>query len=184
LWRTTRCLPERGRIGIFNRSYYEEVLVVRVHPKLLGPQRIPESLVGKRVWEERFESINCFEKHLARNGTVVRKFFLHLSKGEQKKRFLKRLDEPEKNWKFSAADIQERGYWKEYQEAYEEMIRKTASEEAPWFVVPADNKWFARMDVVATIVDTLKGLGLSYPKVEAEKRRQLGECEKALRAEK
>jgi PPK2 family polyphosphate:nucleotide phosphotransferase len=184
LWRTTRCLPERGRIGIFNRSYYEETLVVRVHPTLLGAQKIPESLVGKDIWEERFESINCFERHLARNGTVIRKFFLHVSKGEQKKRFLKRLDEPEKNWKFSAADIQERGFWKDYQDAYEDMIRNTASEEAPWFVVPADNKWFTRLVVIASIVDALKELGLSYPKVAPEKRRQLAECEKALRAEK
>lgn len=183
LWRTTRRLPERGRIGIFNRSYYEEVLVVRVHPTLLGPQRIPESLIGKQIWEDRFESINCFEQHLARNGTVIRKFFLHVSKGEQKKRFLKRLDEPEKNWKFSAADINERGFWKDYQDAYEDMIRNTASEDAPWFVVPADNKWFTRLVVVATIVDALKSLGLSYPKVEPEKRRQLQESEKALRGE-
>ncbi len=181
LWRTTRCLPERGRIGIFNRSYYEEALVVRVHPELLGPQRIPEKLVTKHIWEERFEDINCFERHLVRNGTVVRKFFLHVSKGEQKKRFLKRLDEPEKNWKFSASDVKERGFWKEYQQAYEGVIRNTATEEAPWFVVPADNKWFTRLVVAGVIVDALKDLKLEYPKVDAEKRKALAEAEKELK---
>src|SRR5258707_8099296 len=149
LWRTTRCLPERGHIGIFNRSYYEEVLVVRVHPEILKSQKTPQSLVGKNIWEERFEDIRCFERHMARSGTVIRKFFLNVSKKEQKKRFLARLDEPEKNWKFSAADIRERQCWDDYQQAYEEMIGNTAAEHAPWYVVPADNKWFTRL-VVST----------------------------------
>src|SRR3989454_2581411 len=145
LWRTTRCLPERGHIGIFNRSYYEEVLVVRVHPELLKNERIPDELVTKHLWHERFEDIRCFEQHMARNGTVIRKFFLHLSKKEQKERFLARLEEPEKNWKFSPGDVQERRCWDDYQNAYEDMIRNTATEGAPWYVVPADNKWFTRL---------------------------------------
>jgi PPK2 family polyphosphate:nucleotide phosphotransferase len=180
LWRTTERLPERGRIGIFNRSYYEEVLVVRVHPEVLKKEKIPQSLVGKNLWEERFQDICSFERYLSRNGVVVRKFFLHLSKKEQKKRFLERLDEPEKNWKFSAADIHEREYWDDYMRAYEEMIRGTASKHAPWYVVPADNKWFTRTVVAAAIVETLEELDLAYPKVGPEQRKQLQAARKIL----
>jgi len=180
LWRTTRDLPERGRIGIFNRSYYEEVLVVRVHPEILKSQKTPPSLVGKKIWDERFEDIRSFERHMARSGTVIRKFFLHLSKKEQKKRFLARLDEPEKNWKFSAADIRERGCWDDYQKAYEDMIRNTSTEHAPWYVVPADNKWFTRLVISTVIVDTLESLDLSYPKVDDAKRKELEAAKKDL----
>jgi PPK2 family polyphosphate:nucleotide phosphotransferase len=184
LWRTTRDLPERGHIGIFNRSYYEEVLVVRVHPKILESQKTPPALVGKKIWEERFEDIRCFERHMARSGTVIRKFFLNVSKKEQKKRFLARLDEPEKNWKFSAADIHERACWDDYQKAYEEMIAKTSSEEAPWYVVPADNKWFTRLVVSTVLVDTLESLNLTYPKVDDVKRRELAAAKKLLISKK
>jgi PPK2 family polyphosphate:nucleotide phosphotransferase len=184
LWRTTRDLPERGHIGIFNRSYYEEVLIVRVHPKILQGQKTPPSLVGKRIWDERFEDIRCFERHMARNGTVIRKFFLHLSKKEQKKRFLARLDEPAKNWKFSAADIHERKYWDDYQDAYEDMIRNTATEHAPWYVVPADNKWFSRLLISTVIVDTLESLNLAYPKVEDAKLKELEVAKKDLVSKK
>jgi PPK2 family polyphosphate:nucleotide phosphotransferase len=180
LWRTTRHLPERGHIGIFNRSYYEEVLVVRVHPKVLDGELLPPSLVTKDIWKERFEDIHAFERHMARNGTVIRKFFLHLSKKEQKKRFLARLDEPEKHWKFSEADIHEREYWDDYQEAYEDMIRHTASKHAPWFVVPADNKWFTHLVVAAAIVETLEELDLCYPKVDAAKRKEIAAARKLL----
>jgi PPK2 family polyphosphate:nucleotide phosphotransferase len=180
LWRTTRHLPERGHIGIFNRSYYEEVLVVRVHPKVLESELLPPSLVTKDIWKERFEDIHAFERHMARNGTVIRKFFLHLSKKEQKKRFLARLDEPEKHWKFSEADIHEREYWDDYQEAYEDMIRHTASKHAPWFVVPADNKWFTHLVVAAAIVETLEELDLCYPKVDAAKRKEIAAARKLL----
>ena len=173
LWRTTRNLPERGHIGIFNRSYYEEVLVVRVHPKALENEKLPASLVTKDIWEERFEDIRCFERHMARNGTVIRKFFLHLSKKEQKRRFLARLDEPGKNWKFSAADVHEREYWDDYQKAYEDMICHTATKHAPWYVIPADNKWFTHLAVSAAIVETLEELNLAYPEVDAAKRREL-----------
>ena len=173
LWRTIKSLPERGRIGIFNRSYYEDVLVVRVHPELLAKQRIPPSLVTKDIWKERFEDINGLERYLARNGVVVRKFFLHVSKKEQKKRFLSRLEEPEKNWKFSANDATEREYWDAYTEAYEDMIRNTATNHAPWYVIPADNKWFTRLAVAASIVLTLEGLNLEFPKVDAEKHKEL-----------
>jgi PPK2 family polyphosphate:nucleotide phosphotransferase len=173
-------LPERGHIGIFNRSYYEEVLVVRVHPEALQKEKMPPVLVGKKIWDERFEDIRGFERHMARNGTVIRKFFLNLSKKEQKRRFLARLDEPEKNWKFSAADIHERKYWDDYQDAYEDMIRNTATEEAPWYVVPADNKWFTRLVVSTVLVDTLEGLKLSFPKVEDAKRKELEEAKKVL----
>ena len=182
LWRTTRVLPERGRIGIFNRSYYEEVLVVRVHPAILKSQRMPASLVDKKIWDERFEDIRCFERHMTRSGTVIRKFFLNLSKKEQKQRFLARLDHPEKNWKFSADDIHERKYWEDYQGAYEEMIRNTSSEEAPWYVVPADNKWFTRLVVSTVLVDTLESLKLSYPKVDERKRQELEAAKKVLLA--
>jgi PPK2 family polyphosphate:nucleotide phosphotransferase len=180
LWRTTRCLPERGHIGIFNRSYYEEVLVVRVHPEILEGQKTPPSLCGKNIWEERFEDIRAFELHMTRSGTVIRKFFLNVSKKEQKKRFLARLEEPEKNWKFSAADIRERQFWGDYQKAYEDMIRNTATEHAPWYVVPADNKWFTRIVVSAAIVDTLESLDLAYPKVDEAKRRELDAAKKLL----
>ncbi|MGC2548722.1 MAG: polyphosphate kinase 2 family protein [Candidatus Sulfotelmatobacter sp.] len=180
LWRTTRHLPERGHIGIFNRSYYEEVLVVRVHPKVLEGELLPPSLVTKDIWKERFEDIRCFERHMARNGTVIRKFFLHLSKKEQKKRFLARLDEPEKHWKFSEGDIHEREYWDDYQEAFEDMIRHTASKHAPWYVVPADNKWFTHLVVAAAIVETLEDLNLSYPKVDAAKRKEIVAARKLL----
>jgi len=173
LWRTTEHLPERGHIGIFNRSYYEEVLVVRVHPDVLKSEKLPPSRLTKDIWKERFEDIQCFERHMARNGTVIRKFFLHLSKKEQKKRFLARLEEPEKHWKFSDADIHERDYWDDYQDAYEDMIRKTASKHAPWYVVPADNKWFTHLVVSAAIVDTLEELDLAYPKVDAAKLKQI-----------
>jgi PPK2 family polyphosphate:nucleotide phosphotransferase len=183
LWRTTRVLPERGHIGIFNRSYYEEVLVVRVHPKILEGQKVPSSLVGKRIWEERFEDICCFERHMSRSGTVIRKFFLNVSKKEQKKRFLKRLEEPEKNWKFSPSDVRERECWDDYHEAYEEMIRNTATKHAPWYVVPADNKWFTRLVISTVIVDALESLKLDYPKVDSAKRKELGEAAKQLEKE-
>jgi PPK2 family polyphosphate:nucleotide phosphotransferase len=184
LWRTTCSLPERGHIGIFNRSYYEEVLVVRVHPDILKSQKTPASLVGKNIWESRFEDIRGFERHMTRSGTVIRKFFLHLSKQEQKQRFLARLDEPEKNWKFSAADIYERRCWDDYQDAYEDMIRNTATEQAPWYVVPADNKWFTRLVVSTVLVDTLESLKLSYPKIERAKRKELEAAKKLLLAKK
>jgi len=181
LWRTTQHLPERGHIGIFNRSYYEEVLVVRVHSEALKNEKLPPSLVTKDIWEERFEDIHGFERHMARSGTVIRKFFLHLSKKEQKKRFLARLEEPEKNWKFSASDIHERAYWDDYQKAYEEMIRNTATKQAPWYVVPADNKWFTHLVVAGVVVETLEELGLAYPKVDAAKRKEIQEAAKALK---
>src|SRR5271165_1648948 len=184
LWRTNCVLPERGRIGIFNRSYYEEVLVVRVHPELLNSQKTPPSLVGKDIWKERFEDIHALERHMARSGTVIRKFFLHLSKKEQKTRFLARLNEPEKNWKFSGADIQERKYWDDYQEAYEDMIRHTASEHAPWYVVPADNKWFTRLVVSTVIVETLESLDLAYPKVDGARKKELQAAKKVLLSKK
>jgi PPK2 family polyphosphate:nucleotide phosphotransferase len=180
LWRTTLNLPERGHIGIFNRSYYEEVLVVRVHPEILKSQKMPASLVGKNIWEERFEDIRCFERHMARSGTVIRKFFLHVSKKEQKRRFLARLDEPEKNWKFSAADVRERACWDDYQKAYEEMIRSTATEHAPWYIVPADNKWFTRIVVSAVVMDALESLDLAYPKVDEAKKKELEAAKKVL----
>jgi len=173
LWRTSKCLPERGRIGIFNRSYYEEVLVVRVHPAFLAGQKLPASLVGKGVWKERYEDINNFEKYLSRNGVLVRKFFLHVSKKEQKKRFLKRLDEPEKNWKFQAADVKERGHWDDYVRAYEDMLRSTATPHAPWYVVPADSKWFTRVVVAGAIIDALESLELRFPELDDAKRREL-----------
>src|ERR1700722_1380375 len=184
LWRTTCSLPERGHIGIFNRSYYEEVLVVRVHPKILKSEKTPPSLIGKNIWDERFEDIRCFERHMSRSGTVIRKFFLHLSKKEQKQRFLARLDHPEKNWKFSAADIRERKCWDDYQDAYEDMIRNTASEEAPWYVVAADNKWFTRLVVSTVLVDTLESLKLSYPRVDPATRKELEAAKKLLTSKK
>ena len=180
LWRTNRCLPPRGKIGIFNRSYYEEVLVVRVHPELLDKEKIPQELRGEHFWKHRCEDINGFEKYLARNGIAIRKFFLHVSRKEQKRRFLERLDNPEKNWKFSVGDVRERKYWDDYQSAYEKMIRNTASEHAPWVVVPADNKWFTRLLVVATIVDALSGMNLEYPKLSAAQLTELKQARKQL----
>jgi len=180
LWRTTRCLPERGRIGIFNRSYYEEVLVVRVHPELLQRQQLPPELVTKRLWDDRLADIAAFERYLARNGVIILKFFLNVSRKEQKRRFLDRLDVAEKNWKFSAADVKERGHWNDYMKAYDAAIRATATKHAPWFVVPADNKWYTRLVVAATIVDALERQGLAYPQVDAAKRRELAAARAAL----
>ena len=173
LWRTTRCLPERGRIGVFNRSYYEEVLVVRVHPQILAKQKLPATLVTDRIWKERYEDIGAFERYLSRNGTVIRKFFLNVSKDEQRQRFLARLDQPEKNWKFAAADLAERQHWDEYMKAYEKMIEATTSDEAPWFVIPADHKWFTRLAVADVIVETLEGLDLHFPEVSEAQRQEL-----------
>ena len=184
LWRCMRCLPERGRIGIFNRSYYEETLAVRVHPEFLEGQRLPASRVTKNIWKERFQDIRGFERYLGHNGIVVCKFFLHVSKKEQKKRFLERVENPEKNWKFSGADIEERGYWKQYQEAYEDMIQHTATRDAPWYVVPADNKWFTRLVVAAAVIDQLSSLDLHYPKVGKAKLRELAAARKSLLAER
>jgi PPK2 family polyphosphate:nucleotide phosphotransferase len=180
LWRTTRCLPERGRIGIFNRSYYEEMLVVRVHPEILEKQRLPKRVVTKRIWKERFEDVAAFEQYLARNGYAVVKFFLHVSKKEQKARFLDRLDRPEKNWKFSLADANERERWDDYMEAYEDVIRHTAAPHAPWYVVPADNKWFTRLVVARAIEETLVGLELKFPVLDAAKKTELAKAKRAL----
>lgn len=180
LWRAHRCVPSRGKIGIFNRSYYEEVLVVRVHKKLLEAEQLPEAAKGQKLWEQRFADINAFEKYLTHNGVVVRKFFLHLSKGEQKKRFLARLDDPRKNWKFSMADIQERRYWKDYQQAYEEVIQETSSKQAPWYVVPADNKWYSRLVVAAAVVETLDSLQLEFPEEDKAKKKELEQVRKLL----
>ncbi|MCU0364464.1 MAG: polyphosphate kinase 2 family protein [Ignavibacteriaceae bacterium] len=180
MWRCMKRLPERGRIGIFNRSYYEETLVVRVHEEILAKQKLPEKLVTKNIWDERFQDIRNFEKYLSRNGTVVRKFFLHVSKEEQKKRFLERIDNPEKNWKFSSADAKERGHWDEYMKAYEDMIRNTATKHSPWYVVPADNKWFTRLVVAAAVIDALASLELEYPEVGEEKLKELAEAKKLL----
>jgi len=180
LWRTTCRLPERGRIGIFNRSYYEETLIVRVHPELLACEKLPTALVTKDVWRERFEDINALERYLTRNGVIVRKFFLHLSKQEQRLRLLDRLEQPEKNWKFSLDDVRERQKWGSYQRAYEDMIRNTATDYAPWYVVPADHKWFTRLVVAEVIVDALESLELSYPKVSSAKRKELAAGRTAL----
>jgi len=184
LWRCMKCLPNRGHIGIFNRSYYEEVLVVRVHPEFLAKQKLTPKFLGKRIWEERFEDIRNFEQYLARNGVVVRKFFLHVSKEEQKKRFLERLEDPKKNWKFSMADVNERGFWKDYQEAYEEMIQNTAAKHAPWFVVPADNKWYTRLIVASAIIQALDELHLSFPDVDKAKKKELEAVRASLLAQK
>jgi PPK2 family polyphosphate:nucleotide phosphotransferase len=180
LWRTTRCLPERGRIGIFNRSYYEEVLVVKVHPEILAKERMPEPLVRKDIWKQRYQDIHGFERYLSRNGVVVRKFFLNVSKKVQKERFLDRLEQPDKNWKYSSADVKEREHWDEYMKAYEELIQNTATEESPWYVVPADHKWFTRLVVAAAIVEALEGLKLAYPEVDAEKRKELEAAKQLL----
>jgi PPK2 family polyphosphate:nucleotide phosphotransferase len=179
MWRYAKCLPERGRIGIFNRSYYEEVLIVRVHKQILQGQKLPAPLVSKRIWDERLADIAHFEDYLTRQGTIVLKFFLHVSRKEQKKRFMQRLEQPDKNWKFSASDVQERKFWDDYMYAFEEAIRGTASKQAPWYVVPADNKWFTRLVVAAAIVEAVEKLDLSYPTISAEKKKEL----QAVRAE-
>ncbi len=184
LWRCMRALPERGRIGIFNRSYYEETLVVRVHPELLKAEKIPAELVTPKIWKERFGDITAIERYLTRNGIAICKFFLHVSKSEQKKRFLQRLENPEKNWKFSAADVRERDHWKEYHDAYEDMIRHTATEYAPWYVVPADHKWFTRLVVAGAVTNALKKLNPDYPKVPPEELAELAAARKQLLAEK
>jgi PPK2 family polyphosphate:nucleotide phosphotransferase len=184
LWRTSRALPERGRIGIFNRSYYEEVLVVRVHPEILQAQRLPDACRGKDIFDDRFQDIRGFERYLCRNGVMVRKFFLHLSKEEQRRRFLARLERPEKNWKFSTADLKERGYWKDYMKAYEDAIRNTATKHAPWYVIPADHKWFTRVAVAAAIITALEELDLHFPKVDKAKRRELSAVRAALLRER
>jgi PPK2 family polyphosphate:nucleotide phosphotransferase len=184
LWRTTTRLPERGRIGIFNRSYYEEVLVVRVHPEILANEGIPDGLAsGKKLWRERFEDIRAFERHLARNGTVVRKFFLNLSKEEQKKRFLERLERPDKNWKFSRHDVEERELWPKYMRAYENAIQNTATAHAPWYVIPADHKWFTQLVVATVIVRTLEELSLKFPKPTGKEREELRAARAALQAQ-
>ena len=183
LWRYMKCVPERGRIGIFNRSYYEEVLVVRVHEQILQNQNLPAKLVGKRIWDERLEDIAAFERYLARNGVLLLKFFLNVSRAEQKRRFMERLDLPQKNWKFSSADVKERGYWNDYMRAYEEAIRGTATNHAPWFVVPADNKWFTRLVVSAAIVEALENLDLAYPRIDSAKRKELAAARELLSKE-
>jgi PPK2 family polyphosphate:nucleotide phosphotransferase len=183
LWRYSKRLPERGRIGIFNRSYYEEVLIVRVHEEILKRQKIPRSLVGERIWDERLADIAHFEDYLNRQGVIVLKFFLNVSRDEQKRRFLKRLDILEKNWKFSPSDVRERTFWDDYMRVYEEAIRATASEHAPWFVVPADNKWFTRLAVAAAIVEAVERLHLTYPKVDEEKKKELAVMRAALASE-
>jgi PPK2 family polyphosphate:nucleotide phosphotransferase len=184
MWRYSKCLPERGRIGIFNRSYYEEVLIVRVHEEILKRQKTPQSLVGKHIWDERLADIAHFEDYLTRQGVVVLKFFLQVSREEQKKRFLKRLDTPEKHWKFSASDVHERKFWNDYMRAYEEAIRATATKHAPWFVVPADKRWFTRLVVAAAIVEAVEQLDLTYPKVDANKKKELATMRAALVREK
>ena len=184
MWRSARCLPERGRIGIFNRSYYEEVLVVRVHPEILAKEKMPDKLVTKDIWKERFKDIRAFERYLARNGTLILKFFLHVSKDEQKRRFLERIEEPSKNWKFAMGDVEERKLWDKYMDAYEDMIRHTSRPEAPWHVVPADNKWFTRLVVAAEVVDALDRLGLKYPKVAGAARGDLEKARQILRKER
>jgi PPK2 family polyphosphate:nucleotide phosphotransferase len=185
MWRTNRRLPERGRIGIFNRSYYEEVLVVRVHPELLAKQHVPESLVNPRkIWEQRYEDINCVERYLSRNGTAICKFFLHVSRKEQKKRFLERLERPEKHWKFAAADVKEREHWDDYMEAYEQMVRHTSTPHAPWYVVPADHKWYTRLVVAAAVIEAMERLGLAFPTIDAAKRKELIAARKILEDER
>jgi polyphosphate kinase 2 (PPK2 family) len=176
-----RCLPERGRIGIFNRSYYEETLVVRVHPEFLAKQKVPTERVTKHIWKDRFEDIRNFEQYLDRNGVLVRKFFLHVSEKEQKRRFLARLDDQKRNWKYSANDAAEREHWRAYMDAYEDMIRQTATDYAPWYVVPADNKWFTRIVVAAAVIDALDSLDLRYPKVGTEQLKQLAEARVKLK---
>ena len=183
LWRCNKQLPERGRIGIFNRSYYEDVLVVKVHPEFLGSAKLPPRLVKKDFWENRYRDIRSFERYLANNGVIVRKFFLHVSRKEQKRRFLDRIENPAKNWKFSASDAKERACWTDYMKAYEDMVRETSTEDSPWYVVPADNKWFTRVVVAAAVIEALASLGLHYPEVGPEKLRDLAAVKKALLAE-
>jgi len=183
LWRTTKALPERGRIGIFNRSYYEEVLVVRVHPEILSRQKLPASLVTQRLWTDRYEDINAFERYLARNGTLIRKFFLHVSKEEQRRRLLERLDEPSKNWKFEPADLDERDRWDDYMRAYEQTLSKTSTKHAPWFIVPADHKWFTRLTIAELAVEALEGLDLKFPELSQAHLDALAEARKRLGAE-
>jgi len=183
MWRCLKRLPERGRIGIFNRSYYEETLVVRVHEEILKKQKLPEKLITKHIWDERFQDIRHIEKYLSRNGTIVRKFFLHVSKEEQKKRFLERIDNPHKNWKFSSADSKERGHWDDYMKVYEDMIRNTSTKDSPWYVVPADNKWFTRLVVASAVIDTLASLDLKYPEVEEGQLKELAEAKTLLESE-
>jgi PPK2 family polyphosphate:nucleotide phosphotransferase len=183
LWRTTTPLPARGRIGIFNRSYYEDVLVVRVHPELLERQKIPRTLVGKHIWEERFQDIRAFERHLARSGTLVLKFFLHVSKEEQRRRFLDRLEQPAKRWKFSMDDVNERKRWDDYMAAYQDMIRATSRPTAPWYVVPADHKWFTRLVVATAVIEALESLDLSYPKIDTAGLKEMHKVRAALLAE-
>jgi len=180
LWRCMKHVPERGRIGIFNRSYYEETLVVRVHPEFLAGQKLPPDLITKNIWKDRFQDIRSFERYLVRNGIAIRKFFLHVSKKEQKRRFVERLENPNKNWKFSASDMKERSFWNDYMDAYEDMIRETATKEAPWYVVPADNKWFTRVVVAAAAIDALASMNLGYPKVSEEKLKELAGVRKEL----
>jgi len=183
LWRCMKHLPERGRIGIFNRSYYEEVLVVRVHPELLAAQPLPSKLVNKNIWKNRFKHIRRFEEYLSDQGTVIRKFFLHVSKKEQRKRFLERLDQPEKNWKFSTADVHEREHFDDYMDSYEDLIRNTSTKESPWFVVPADNKWFTRLVVASVVTDALESIKPSFPKLDGDKLNELNVARAALEAE-
>jgi len=184
LWRTQKCVPGRGKIGIFNRSYYEEVLVVRVHPPFLRAEKLPDQLITKHIWDERYEDINAYERYLTHNGVVIRKFFLHVSKEEQKRRFLERLEDPKKNWKFSMADVNECGFWNDYQETYEDMIQNTATRHAPWFVVPADNKWFTRLIVASAIIQALDELHLSFPDVDKAKKKELQAVRDTLLAQK
>jgi PPK2 family polyphosphate:nucleotide phosphotransferase len=180
MWREHKVMPSRGKIGIFNRSYYEEVLVVRVHPQILKAEKLPDELITKHIWEDRYEDINAFEKFLTRNGTVIRKFFLHVSKEEQKRRFLERLEDSKKNWKFSMDDIKERKFWDDYQEAYEEMVQSTATKRAPWYVIPADNKWYGRLVIASAIIEALNGLDLKFPDVDKEKKKELESIREAL----
>jgi len=182
LWRTVRALPERGRIGIFNRSYYEEVLVVRVHPELLERQRLPPTVVTKHIWDERYQDINALERHLVRSGTLILKFFLHVSKNEQRRRLLDRLDEPAKNWKFQISDLEERERWHDYMQAYEEAMSHTSTKHAPWFIMPADNKWFTRVAIAEVVVDALEGLKLEFPKVTKAQRAALAVARRRLRS--
>jgi PPK2 family polyphosphate:nucleotide phosphotransferase len=183
LWRSVKALPERGRIGIFNRSYYEEVLVVRLHPEILERQRLPPSLVTRNIWKERYEDINVFERYLSRNGTLIRKFFLHVSKDEQRRRFLERLDEPSKNWKFSSADLEKRERWDDYTRAYEHALSRTSTKDAPWFIVPADRKWFTRLTVAELVVEALESLDLTFPKASKARLEELARARKRLEAD-
>ena len=183
LWRTSKALPERGRIGIFNRSYYEEVLIVRVHPEVLGRQKLPPALVTRRLWRDRYEDINAFERYLTRNGTLIRKFFLHVSREEQRRRFLARLDEPAKQWKFEAADLDERDRWGDYVQAYEQMLMRTSTKYAPWYIVPADHKWFTRLVIAELVVEALQSLGLAFPAVAKPQLEALAEARRRLESE-